>query len=360
MPNQPVALKIKAVGMVFSLLLATWNLSAQDALPYLLTTENQLEVVGFPIHQPAVDAGTVSAVKGPLVYWSPSFTDRPFGSALRPGQEYYVEVVGPVGHSWLGHRFELDETSTRARTDHVLVTLASAYNTRGIPDSSLAGARLEIRPHLTVDGLWGETIRDRVLYGGEPATSFTFSLPAPGTVPGTLSVTPSLQRPSDPLEWMNSLAQGVRITEPLLIPPGTAVVVTLGQRRGSSLSLTAEPRAWPTAAPLQSGVNLLAYPYPKDLRLGIDWGSSREGFKGSAKPFPGQDRLEIWAGKNRRSFAPETQASGGVRWRLLNPTTITRDWAQPPTYLDRIPPGQGFLLRKSKADSLHFFYPPQP
>jgi hypothetical protein len=332
---------------------------AQEAVPYLVGTGTQLELVGFPVHSPALDAGTVSSVAGTLVTWSPSFTDRSFGSGLRAGQEYYAEVVGPAGHSWLGHRLELDEAATRVRTDHGLVIAASPYNTRGMPNAALAGARLEVRSHLTVDGLWGETVRNRIVYGGEPAAGFRFSLPAPGTPSATRAVTASLPRSTHALEWIDSFAPGIRITQPLLIPSGTAVAVTFGQRRGSSLGLTAESRSWPTAAPLQAGANLLAYPYPKDMRLGVDWGTPREGFRGLSKPSPSQDRIEIQQGTRRSTYFPELQKSGSLRWRLADPVFTSARWSTNPTYLDQIPVGQGFNLRKMRADPAHFFYPPK-
>jgi len=333
---------------------------AQETLPYLVGTSTHLELIGFPVHSPALDAGKVSSVVGTLVGWSPSFTERPFGSALRAGQEYYAEVVGPTGHAWLGHRFEIDETATRARTDHGLVIAASSFNTRGLPNGKLVVAQLEVRPHLTLDGLWGNTIRNRILYGGEPASGFSFSIPAPETTSGQRAITPSLPRSGDALEWLNrSFSPPTRVAQPLLIPPGFSVAVTFGQRHGSSLGLTGEMRTWPTATPLLVGINLLAYPYPKDLRLGVDWGSSREGFFGTLKPFPGQDRIELLVGKRRFAYAPEIQLSGGLRWRLLHPLNISRQWAEPAAYLDRIPPGHGFLLRKTKPDCSHFFYPPQ-
>lgn len=333
---------------------------AQEAVPYLVGTSTQLELVGFPVHSPALDAGTVSSVGGTLVGWSPSFTDRPFGSALRTGQEYYAEVVGPANHAWLGHRLELDEAATRARTDHGLIIAASPYNTRGMPNPTLAGARLEVRSHLTVDGLWGETVRNRILYGAETPSSFSFSISAPGTTSGTRSITASLPGPTNALEWIDSLAQGTRINQPLLVPPGTAVAVTFGQRRGSSLGLTGDSRSWLTAAPLQAGVNLLSYPYPKDLRLGIDWGSSQEGFRGSSRPSPSMDRIEILSGTSRQIFGPETQPNGAIRWRRLDPVFTSVRWATPPSYLGTIPVGQGFILRKAKAEPNHFFYPPKP
>jgi len=332
---------------------------AQQPLPYLVGTGTQLELVGFPVHSPALDAGTVGSVGGTLVGWSPSFTDRPFGTALRTGQEYYAEVVGPAGHAWLGHRFELDETATKARTDHGLVAANSSFNTRGLPNTSLAGARLEVRPHLTVAGLWGETVRNRIVYGGEKDTSFSFSVAAPGTAPGTRSVTASLPRPTDALGWIDTLTKAL-VPQPMLIPPGTAVAVTFGQKRGSSLGLTGESRSWPTATPLRAGNNFLSYPYPVDMRLGKDWGTPQQGFKGQPRPTALQDRIDILRGSDRVSYAAEAQPAGTLRWRRLDPNFLTTRWALPASYLDTVPVGDGFLLRKNRADAGHVFYPPQP
>jgi hypothetical protein len=341
------------------LLSAPWAGLAQESLPYLVGTGTQLELVGFPVHSPALDTGTVSSVAGTLVGWSPSFTDRPFGAALRAGQEYYAEVMGPVGHVWLGHRFELDETATKARTDHGLVATASPGNTRGLPDSSLAGARLEVRPHLTVPGLWGETIRNRIAYGGEKDASFSFSVAAPGTPAGTRSVTASLPRLTDPLGWIDSFTK-TAVSQPLVIPPGTAVAVTFGQRRGFSMGFTGESRSWPTAAPLRAGNNFLSYPYPVDMRLGKDWGTPQEGFKGQLRPTALQDRIDTLKGSDRVSYAAEAQPAGTVRWRRLDPNFLTTRWALPASYLDTVPVGEGFILRKNRADASHVFYPPQP
>jgi len=333
--------------------------TAQESCPYVLQTGSQLELVGFPVTAPTLDSGTVLSVNGNVVNWNPSFQDKPFGSALSSGEEYYAEVVAPASHIWLGHRFELDEAATRNRTDHGLVVGASPFNTKGLPDSSLAGAQLEVRPHLTVGYLWGETVRNQILYGGEKDLSFSFSVAAPGTAAGTRSFTALLQRTNNALGWIDSSTR-TAVTQPMLIPPSTSVGVSFGQRHGSSLSYSGVSRSWPTAAPLQVGINLLSYPYPKDMRLGVDWGTSREGFQGLTRPSPAQDRIDLLVGISQRSFAPEIQANGGIRWRLLDPIYISARWATPSSYLDVVPVGQGFILRKNKANINHFFYPPKP
>jgi len=341
-------------GLLLSVLAATFASQAQQSVPYLVGTGKHLEFVGFPVHLPAVDSGPVTSVSGTLVSWTPSFRDRPFGSALPRGQECYAEVVGPIGHPWLGHRFELDEAVTLTRTDHGLAVASSPFNTRGLINTSLVGAQLEVRPHLTVDGLWGEILRNRIIHGKEVASTFVFSVPA---FPATRELSPWLQ--DGLLGWNLFNRPATTINGPLLIPPGAAVGVDFGEIRGSALGITGVQRDWPTASPLRAGVNLLAYPYAKDLRLGIDWGRIQDGFVGLPRPNGNQDRIEIVDGTGRLIYTPESQANGGIRWRQMQ-TNSGRVWVNPPKYLDVIPVGQGFVLWKTKADPNHFFNPPRP
>jgi hypothetical protein len=332
---------------------------AEDGIPYLLTTLNRLELVGFPVHQPAVDSGIVSSISGSVISWSPNFQDTTFGTSLATSGEYYTEVVGPSNHPWLGHRFELDEVATRTRSDNGLVVTNSPFNTHGMPDQTLQGAQLEVRRHLTLDGLWGESVRNRILFGGEKAGAFSFAVNVPQSVGGVRTIIPTLDQ-SGNLSWQASDLPTAQTPPIFIIPPGTSVGIAFGELRGSSLGLTGCERTWPTATPLQAGVNLLSYPYSSDLRLGIDWGTPADGFKGLTNPLPNQDRIEILEGTARRCYAPELQSNGSLRWRLLDPIYISKRWATPPYYLDRIPVGQGFLLRKNKSDPNHFFRPPQP
>lgn len=330
---------------------------AQESLPFLMNTATQFELVGFPVHHPALDAGKVQSVSGTLVNWSPAFQWTSFGSALPLGEEYYAEVVGPSAHPWLGQRFELDENATRVRSDNGLVSVISPLNTHGMPDQTLVGADLEVRRHLTVDTLWGEAVRNRILFGKENESSFLFSFS--GGSNGSRIIVPSLEA-SKTLRWLDTKSPASKIVTPLVIPPGTAVGIVFGNQRGFPLAVSGAARSWPTAAPLQSGENFLTYPYCADLRLGVDWGSKKEGFSGAPKPSSNQDRLDILVGTSRRSYLPESQSNGRIRWRLFDPTDASGNWVNPPAYLDRIPTGQGFILRKAKADPKHLFYPPQP
>ena len=148
-------------------------LQAQETAGYSIALEKDLELVGIPLQNPALSSGQVTAVQsGPVIVWKPSFTDTSFGSALLPNSEYYVEVVGPTTHPWLGHRFELNESATRTRTDHALVPATSPWNTKGPINSSLIGAVIEVHPHLTLPYLVDDTLLRRIQSGGETPSPF--------------------------------------------------------------------------------------------------------------------------------------------------------------------------------------------
>jgi hypothetical protein len=351
------ALLTSRMKVTLTLLLFTpWAGLAQESLPYLVGTGTQLELVGFPVHSPALDAGTANTVGGTLVGWSPSFTDRPFGSALRAGQEYYAEVVGPAGHSWLGHRFELDETVTRTRTDHTLVAENSGLNTRGLPTVALVGAKLEVRPHLTLPGLVQDTIERRVMLGRERTESFQFFLPSPNG--GSFWAIPFISSKGGTF-WVDQKTLQTVPGSQLIVPPGSAVGMVFGNFRGLSMGLTGQAGNTPVAKPLVAGFNFASYPFSRNMRLGQDWGNQASGFRGATSP-RGADRIEIPFENRRLIYSPEpSSGSSKLRWRLVNPAR-RHEWKQPAEYLDEIPVGQGFLIWKNQPEPNHLFYPPKP
>ena len=353
MKKIPTRKLFQAIIMLILQMFAVSLTQSQESVPYLLNTGQKLELVGFPVHQPALDTGVVQSFVGNVVSWTPTFTERPFGSALASKQEYYAEIVGPANHPWVGHRMELDETATRARTDHGLITTASSLNTRGLPDLTLAGAQLEIRRHLAAAGLWGDLVRNQILYGGEKSSAFSFVFSGYAV---NRTLIPSIQ--GGVLSWIGSKDLPSAV-DPGIIAPGSAVGVVFGGRHGSALGFTGMTRTWPTATPLQAGNNLLAYPYSTDMRLGLDWGGTNHGFRGITRPSPNQDRIDLLEGTKRQSFYPEKQSNGTIRWRQADPVFFTTKWALPASYLDVLPAGQGFVFVKKIADPKHFFYPPQ-
>jgi len=330
-------------------------LQAQETAGYSLTLEKDLELVGVPLQHPALSSGPVTAVQSAaVIQWTPSFKDTAFGSALVSGSEYYVEVAGPATHPWLGHRFELNESATRTRTDHALIPATSTWNTKGPINSSLVGATIEVHPHITLPYLVDDTLLRRIQSGGENPKSFQFFLPFPA--PASLSAQVNLS--GSTLLWKDSATARALRTEELILPPGSAFGIKFGDRRGLSRGFTGIVRKIPCPVPLQKGYNYVSYPFARDLRLGVDWGSSIEGFKSGPTP-NGLDRIELRQGIQRKSFALySANPSSLVRWRLIHSARLDQ-WASPVEYLEKVDAGEGFLIWKEKADPLHTFRIPK-
>ena len=349
--NQKSLFLLSFLGLAF-----VFQIQAQDSAGYSISLEKDLELVGVPLQHPALASGPVTSVQsGSIIQWTPSYTDTAFGTALVSGTEYYLEVVGPTTHPWLGHRLELDEAATRTRSDHALIPTASAWNTKWPADNSLVGATIEVHPHITLPYLADDTLLRRIQSGGENPKSFQFFLP----IPGAVSLAAQANLSGSTLVWQELATVRTLRPEELVLPPGSAFGIKFGDRRGLSRGFSGVVRTAPCPMPLQKGYNYVSYPFPRDLRLGVDWGSSLEGFKSGSTP-KGSDRIELCQGVQRKRYSLfSATPSSPARWRLINSTRADQ-WASPSQYLEKVDAGEGFLIWKEKADPLHIFRPPQP
>jgi hypothetical protein len=330
-------------------------LQAQEIAGYSITLEKDLELVGVPLQHPALASGAVTAVQsGPIIQWTPSFTDTAFGSALVSGSEYYAEVVGPTTHPWLGHRFELDEAATRLRSDHALVPSSSVWNTKGAVDASLAGATIEVHPHITVPYLADDTLLRRIQSGGENPKSFQFFLPFPGLTSSSAQVSLS----GGTMLWQQSTSARPLRSEELILPPGSSFGLKFGEHRGLSRGFTGVVRKVPCPVPLQKGTNYISYPFAKDLRLGVDWGTPANGLRaGSGGHAKQADKIILQNGNSSLMYGL-SQTKQGFQWLRVNSRTYL--WNTPPQALVKIPAGEGFILVKPVADPNHSFPLPKP
>jgi len=342
---------------VFSALITSsvFCLQAQETAGYSITLEKDLELVGVPLQHPALASGAVTAVQsGPIIQWTPSFTDTAFGSALISGSEYYAEVVGPATHPWLGHRLELDEVATRTRTDHALIPTASAWNTKWPADNSLVGATIEVHPHITLPYLADDTLLRRIQSGGENPKSFQFFLPFPGLT--SLSAQVSLS--GGTMLWQQSTSARPLRSEELILPPGSSFGLKFGEQRGLSRGFTGVVRKVPCPVPLQKGTNYISYPFAKDLRLGVDWGTPANGLRAGTGGHAMQaDKIILQNGNTTLTYGL-SQTKQGFQWLRVNSRTYL--WNIPPQVLEKIPAGEGFILVKTVADPNHFFPLPKP
>jgi hypothetical protein len=308
------------------------------------------ESIGISVQNPNVSAGILQKhiANGAVV--KPEKAAK-WATLLAPDRHYFLEIDGPRGHSWVGHRVELDEQATRSTN---LTTVRwdknNTLHTR-VPDKALAGATYQIRPHITLMDLFGTSWENR--WRRNP------SLPPIEIVLGQLGKPPLvLEVRGSPngagLLWTSAgraLSSG-----DLVVAPGAGFVVRFPNQPGLGSGIRGETRNFPCRTPLISGWNLLAYPFAKDLRLGQDW------WKGDTSPTSASnpqesDRIVTFLGSQTKEYGLWASPSG-PRWRLMNRATL--NWEETPQFLDVIPTGYAFYLFRQKANSDYVFLPPVP
>ncbi|NBU72574.1 MAG: hypothetical protein EBS53_14220 [Bacteroidetes bacterium] len=348
--NQKSLFLLSFLGLAF-----VFQIQAQDSAGYSISLEKDLELVGVPLQHPALASGPVTSVQsGSIIQWTPSYTDTAFGTALVSGTEYYLEVVGPTTHPWLGHRLELDEAATRTRSDHALIPTASAWNTKWPADNSLVGATIEVHPHITLPYLVDDTLLRRIQSGGENPKSFQFFLPFPSSV----SLSAQVNLSGGTLLWQQSTSARPLRSDELILPPGSSFGLKFGDQRGLSRGFTGVARTVPCPVPLQKGTNYISYPFAKDLRLGVDWGTPANGLRAGTGGHAVQaDKIILQNGNTSLTYGL-SQTKQGFQWLRVNSRTYL--WNTPPQVLEKIPAGEGFVLVKTVADPNHFFPLPKP
>jgi hypothetical protein len=332
------------------------TLFPQEMASYQLEASNDFELVGIPIQKPELAIVKIKSVEqGLIANWDSASTSQTFAISMLKDRECYAEVVGPSSHTALGHRLEIDELASSMRKDAKLIFKVSPQNSATPDKILLPGAELAIREHFDVNSLLGEIIKNQILYGNQKPESYQFFLNH-GVGEEILKLT-LFRNPNGSLFWRDPSFKIVK-REDTTIPFGSALGIKFGLFRGPVLGLTGDQRSTPLPFPLHAGWNLLSYPYPKDLRLGIDWGGLDSGILGGTTP-KDTDLLQIHQGTRKVSYAFEILPSGlSGRWRQVN-SGRPGEWKFPATYLDIVPAGQGFLLWKAKADSNHSFRPPK-
>ena len=306
------------------------------------------ESIGISVQNPNVSAGVLQKYVANGAAVKPEKSAN-WAALLTPDRHYYLEIDGPRGHPWVGHRLELDEQATRsANPTNVRWDKNNTLHTR-VPDKTLAGATYQIRPHISLMDLFGTSWENR--WRKNP------SLPPIEIVLGQLGRPPLvLEVRGSPngtgLLW---IASGrVLSSGELVVTPGAGFVVRFPNQPGLGSGIRGETRNFPCRTPLISGWNLLAYPFPKDLRLSQDWWKGDTSTTSSSNPQQ-SDQIVTFLGGETKEYGLWASPSG-PRWRLINRSTM--NWEEPSEFLDVIPTGYAFYLFRQKPNLDHVFLPP--
>jgi len=305
------------------------------------------EAVSFPLQHAPLLQGRVTSVPS-----SHSLLTTNSADALAVSSPLYVTVTGPAGHPLEGERMELYEVASRAAGNGQLIIEPSPLNTLPEVDSRWIDAECEVVPHWTLQDTLGELIRRR-LSSPWPGSTPTLWLPQGSGV--LQKITPRLTVSSPPrLVWTFDRDK-LWPAEKTIVPPGQAFLIKSSHPFGFGFSLGGERRQAPCHVPLGAGPNLVGYPYPADLRLGLDWGRAADGLVASPSPTL-CDRVQVYSGEDPSVYGFH---SSGRWFRILGYGTASVRWDFSSAPLDVIPAGYGFVVFKLNPDPGHVFMPPQ-
>jgi len=324
----------------------------QESVDQSVTLEGRylIEAAGVTVQNPPISAGSIlksDTVGAYLV----ADSKADWAGRLSSGRHYFLEVTGPNQHPWAGHRLEIDEDATRAVASNQIRWEPQSLRNSRVPDTTLAGATFQVRPHVTLAELFATSWEHRWRY--QPSASpIGVSLGRPGQPPLELEIRAGSNGAG--ISWISG-GQPVA-TEDLIVAPGSGFVVRFTTQPGLGSGLAGETRAFPCRAPLIAGWNLLSYPYPKDLRFGIDWPYADPKSTASSDPLQA-DRLVTFSGGVQKEYGLWA-APQGPRWRMVNRGTSL--WQDQVELLEKIPTGYGFFLYRIKPNPHHAFLPPTP
>ena len=324
----------------------------QEAVDQSVTLEGRYltEAMGVTVQNPPASVGTIAngETSGALLK-----SDKPaeWVNLLLSGRHYFLEVSGPSQHPWVGHRLEIDEGATRGLAANQVRWEAESPRHTRLPDAALAGATYQIRPHVTLGELFATSWEHRWRYQPN-AQPIGISLGRPGQSPLELEIRGGSNGAG--ILWLSG--GQVVVPEDQIVAPGAGFVVRFTAQPGLGSGLAGETRTFPCRAPIVAGWNLLSYPYPKDLRLGIDWPYADA--KATVSSDPNQaDRLMTFFSGVQKEYGLWSSAQG-PRWRLINRSTSY--WQEPMELLEKIPTGYGFFLHRIRPNPHHAFLPPVP
>ena len=271
----------------------------------------------------------------------------------------YLEVIGPAGHAWLGHRLDVGTGSRATGEAQLLQVISSPRNTRANLDQSLVSAEIRVHPHLSLPYLLEK--ESRWILEKFPDCKLRFFVP---TESGFREFRPQSTGPVASISWNTFIPESgwtPAAPEDLVLAPGECFALSKSLRRNVGFSILGIQRtSLPCPRPWKGkGPHLLGYPFPADLRLGQDWPLT----DGALKPSENAkdcDYFGLYLPNGYKTFGLFAETGGAPVWReILQPGTRRATWGAITSAITTIPAGQGFLLYPRKDAPDHIFYPPQ-
>ena len=240
-------------------------------------------MTGYPYLTDKNFCGAVDSVAGSVLNVATSAGTSSLVTQFTSGRHYFIEVYSGDN---AGQRFEIDEGASTATT--IALDAASTHNTLTSIPANLAGDRVVIREHHTLNDLFPSTqftstndpvTADRLLFYNRGTAGYdTYWLATNGGSPkwlriGDATLADMGGRIIDPSEGWFTHPKG-----------GAQTVVWNGMVRANAF-----------ATPLLAGSNFIGTGYPMDQSPAMRGISTGAGFSGNRNPLLA-DQLLFWKG----------------------------------------------------------------
>ena len=273
-----------------------------------ISVPTNASTAAFPMLNPDVVKTSVSGVSGSVLSLSGQTN---VGSLLSSGVPYYVEVYSG---NLKGDRFDVDTAATISNANGTVALSSSSGNNTfpvGSIGSNLDGATVALRQHVTLDqiraGASPALIGNNIASSADQVQLFN---------PSNRSYVTYYLR-GDGTNWRLSGATTNGFNN-VVIAPGTGVFI---QKRTASTEITTvgTVRQNDFARPYQTGLQLLAMPYPLNSTAQNFGASGANGWTGN-NIASSADQIQIFNPSNR-SYVTYYLRSDGINWRKSGATT---------------------------------------
>ncbi len=196
---------------------------------------------------------------------------------------YYVEITDGT---YAGHHWDLAHVGDRA----LLIDSASFSNTLTELPADLAGSRIAVRKHITLNQVFPKT----VMSGSNNAASAD----QVEFLSATGFKTYWLLKSGAYLQWIAAGDASLNSADDVIIPPGTGVMLKSGSTSPRMLIITGQVRTTPFARLMSPGFSLFANPWPLAASASSLNMTSAANFTATTNPVTA-DALQFWKGDSQ-------------------------------------------------------------
>lgn len=275
-----------------------------------------LRYTGMPLVNPAVARDVVASNTGTVL--TLGYAGRNLGALLTAGTPYYVELTGGSATTYVGDRFEVDVTATKASANNSITVVAGATGNTlsALPaNSTLSGYALVVRPHVTLGQIFGT--KSNPLMQGSTVLAKADQVQLLNRQTQAFETYYFLSNTSGSIMQWAKVGGGSTVQDGLAVPAGVGMIVVRNAATSTSMLWTGEVRMHGFAQPLVAGNNLVSQPLPIDASPVLRLMTYAHGMTGSTV-LALADKIQIPTAGAIKTYYLMRNANGSIeQWALV-------------------------------------------